>query len=666
MHARRRKLRQPTPPPMSRRGAAPDPGDDVNRSTPRITSRPAAPGRPGRAGKVGATIFFLFWLAIPSLILVVVVRDVYRTARTYRWPAAECTIVRSGVKEVGRDRKYALDVEYAYSAARPGDVERRRLTCGVYAERYDGDADYAEAQRLALRYPAGAKATCYVNPADPAQAVLRRNSLATGFIVLFPLLFIAIGAGGLYYTWRQKPADAKAISGLGGGAPLPAGPLSKQAGVTQRGRWALVAFFAAFSGCGGIAVFAMGGKVATVFTSGSWVPVPATVESSHVRSHHGDDSTTYSVDVLYRYAFNGREFRSNRYDVMGGSSSGRRAKQQIVNGLPPGTRVTAFVNPADPTQAVLKRGFSWTALLLLVPALFMVGGLTGVFFSARQALRARLEDEVRGTSAPDGRAVRASREYKPARSPGPVRIPAAARGPRAADTGAGPVTLKPRRSPTLTLAGMTFMALFWNGLVSVFVWQVVKGFRTGRVEVCLTIFLVPFVLIGIGLVVGAVKSLLALFNPRAVLMLGRAELALGESAELRWGMAGKHERVHRLVVRLEGREEATYRHGTSTSTDKHTFFTLDLADTTDPREIASGRATVAVPRDTMHSFAAPNNKIVWGLAVHGHIQGWPDVKDEYPLTVTPLALPPAPAHAVAPGDEGRDGDDDAEEATWTS
>jgi hypothetical protein len=598
-------------------------------------------GTSGSAGRVAATIFFLFWLGIPAVILVVLLRDVGRTLQTWRWPAIECTIVRSGVRETDSrsDPKYAFDVEYEYAAGGASDLERPRKTGTVYALRYKGDTDYAKAQRLALTFPVGTKATCYVNPDNPADAVLRRNSPWFVATVLFPLLFIAIGAGGLYYTWRRKPA-ATAVT-----------PLSSKAATEARGgAWALVLFCAAFAGCGGIVSSFLVGRLFTAVSSRSWVPVPAVVESSRVRSHSDSDSTTYSPDVLYRYEFNGREYRSNRYDIMGGSSGGYDAKRRIVDGMPRGARVTAFVNPADPTRAVIVRGFTWDMLVLAVPVLFVVGGLLGVFFSLRAAVRKRYEAQMEAYIRGD----------RPALAPapkdwGPVRVPAAP------GAGSGPLTLKPATSPLLKLLGMTALALFWNGIVSVFLWQVVKGYRNGRAEVCLTVFLIPFVLVGLGLVWGAFYTLLALFNPRAVLVLDRAGLALGEAANLRWALAGRAERVHRLVLRVVGREEATYRRGTDTVTDRSTFLTLDLVDTTDPAEINEGRVTLTVPKGTMHSLVAPNNKITWSLEVHGHIHGWPDVKDQYPLAVAPLrdagvgAAPTTTRSADAP-----------REATWTA
>jgi hypothetical protein len=67
------------------------------------------------------------------------------------------------------------------------------------------------------------------------------------------------------------------------------------------------------------------------------------------------------------------------------------------------------------------------------------------------------------------------------------------------------------------------------------------------------------------------------------------------------------------------------------------FYVHELTDTSRAVDIHRGKAKWTVPADTMHSFAAPNNRIVWVLHVHGHLHGWPDVKDEYVLKVAPLA-----------------------------
>ena len=85
-------------------------------------------------------------------------------------------------------------------------------------------------------------------------------------------------------------------------------------------------------------------------------------------------------------------------------------------------------------------------------------------------------------------------------------------------------------------------------------------------------------------------------------------------------------------------EEVTYRRGTDTVTDKHVFHRATVAETSRQMEIATGKARLSIPADTMHSFASSNNKIAWELCLHGEIEGWPDVKLEFGLNIEPLPL----------------------------
>ena len=602
----------------------------------RTGSGSGAGHRGGTAGRVGISLFFLIWCLIPTVMVVFMVREVVRDAGPWFWGPADCTIVDSGVAAVGTDGDdYAFTVRYTYAAGSLSAVEAPVRQGDVYARGYRGSADYSKAQRLLLHYAPGTRATCYVDPDDPTQAVLKREPPWLLLMLPLPLLFVAIGVGGLWFTWRrEKPAGEPAPA-----KPISSGPSANALG--RRGAWALAVFCGIFFGVGVLVLWAMGGGAVKVLAARSWTPVQATVVSSDVRRHNGD-STTYSVNILYAYEVGGRQYKSNRYKFMGGSSSGYEGKRQVVRQYPPGRKFTAYVNGDDPVEAVIERGFTADMLLLLIPLAFMSAGGVGGYFAIRHARR---------KAAPG------------ATSPVPTRLPSAGRyvvPSRPARTAAGGrATLKPQQSPVLKLVVISAIALFWNGIVSVFVYQAARGFVTGRIEVCLTVFLVPFVLVGLALIVGAFHSLLALFNPRCELTLDREAVALGDVVEVKWSFTGRYDRLHRLVLRVEAREEATYRRGTSTYTDKNVFYLHELVDTSRAVDMHSGKARWTVPPDSMHSFSAPNNKIVWVLCLHGHIHGWPDVKDEYVLAVAPL--PAGKATAAPVEDEPQD----AREESWS-
>jgi len=318
------------------------------------------------------------------------------------------------------------------------------------------------------------------------------------------------------------------------------------------------------------------------------------------------------VNVFYRYTFNGREFKANRYNFMGGSSSGYDSKRAIVNRLPPGTETVCYVNPAEPTQAVLERGFTAEMWFGLIPLVFVLIGGGGLFFTLRTKAGAS-GSNVEAFSSSTGSLVREPH----------LRLTSETR------------ELKPKVSPMGKLIAVILIALFWNGIVSVFVVQVVKGWRSSHPEWFLTLFMIPFVLIGLVLLGGIVYSFLALFNPRPRLLVTPGAVSLGGTFRVQWEIAGRIEILENLRVRLEGREEATYRRGTDTLTDKSVFADIEIARLTPSAEMRSGSRNVSIPAGLMHSFEAKNNKIVWMIKLHGEIARWPDVKEEFGMTVLP-------------------------------
>lgn len=555
----------------------------------------------GIVGKGCTSVFFAIFALSGISFTVVLCLDMYNVAVTYTWDKTECVVLESSVEEKA-DKKapYWFTVRYAYHH------KGTRHESNVYEDGYDGADDYGSAQRLADKYKVGSKATCYVNPSDPAEALLKRKGLWFGFFIILPLIFIAVGVGGIYWIWRGKKKRAD-----GSEAPQ---PISAKAKGKKGGPWAVVFFFGIFLAVGLGVFYAMFLRpMMKIEQAKGWPEAPCTVISSRVQSHEGDDSTTYSVDIFYKYTFNGREYKSNRYSFFTGSSSGYESKKAIVNTHPPGKKTVCYVNPDDLTDAVLERSYTSDIWFGLIPLVFVAVGAGGIFFTVRSHLRKKAKTERRDVAA-YAHGGTAERE-----------IPT------------GPATLKPKHSPLVKLVGVMFAAAFWNGIVSIFVWQVIKGWRTGQGDWFLTLFMIPFVLVGVGLIGGIVYFLLALLNPRPKLTLGTHAVPLGGATELQWEFAGQVNRIRKFEILLEGREEATYRRGTNTVTDKNVFATLHIVETEDHRDMMIGDGTLTVPLDTMHSFEAANNKIIWVLKVHGDIRMWPDVKEEFPLTVLPAA-----------------------------
>jgi hypothetical protein len=540
------------------------------------------------AGKFGLSLFFLFFLAMGSLFEVFIVRQFSRALSQHFWKEVACEVVASDVQERSdRELPYAFTVRYRYEYAGPSYTSTR------YKRNDAGFDSYSKAQQLAQKYPSGGRTFCYVNPRNASEAVLRRDSPLIGLAVFFPLIFVLIGAGGIYFLWRRPPQSM--------GKPIVTPAVRKG----TRSRYAASIVFFVCALFGGALLYPLGIKpIARTIDANSWAATPCKVLRAEVRRHDSDEGTTYSAYILYQYKFGGRTYKSDRLDFIGGSSSGYQGKARLVALYEAAANPICYVNPRNPSEAVLKRGFHAKLLLALFPLPFLLIGVGGVFYTLRGKRPAVTGPTLTGS---------ATRRAGPTRSTAP------------ADTGR--VVLAPKYSPRAKFAGILFFALVWNGIVL----AVGRGALGGLGM----LFVAPFALIGLGLLGGAGYLFLAMFNPRPTLELSSRVIPLGGATELRWSFTGQTSRIRELTVTLRGAEEAQYQRGTSTYTDRNVFYEMELYKTCDANQIVMGQVGLVMPQDTMHSFEAANNKILWDLDVHGAIKGWPDVKESFRITVTP-------------------------------
>ena len=354
-----------------------------------------------------------------------------------------------------------------------------------------------------------------------------------------------------------------------------------------------------------------------IWRARSWPSVPCRILASEVQQSRGSKGTTYKAVVKYSYQVGRQSFASDRHDFFSGfSSSGYSGKKEVVDRYPPGSQATCFVNPREPEEAVLHRGATRVLWWGLFPLPFIAIGtlafLPSRFLPGKQTKGGPIKDTAGSRFA--------SRETTSKHLQGALD---------------GPVELKVSTSPVAKLLWMVFAALFWNGLVSVFVWNAWKGFERGRPEWFLVIFLIPFVLVGLGLVGAVLHAFLNLFNPRINMTVSSSAVPLGGNLDAQWRFRGNVRRLRNLRISLEGAERATYRRGTNTATDEHIFARIPIIETAEVAAITGGSARITIPEDLMHSFKASNNEIVWKLKVNGDIPRFPDVSEEFAFTVLP-------------------------------
>ena len=98
--------------------------------------------------------------------------------------------------------------------------------------------------------------------------------------------------------------------------------------------------------------------------------------------------TVYWPDIVYSYELDGVRFRANTYNASDVGSPWYYGARGIVRRHPSGMKTTCYVNPSDPTQAVIVRTPSGTHWFGVWPlAIAVLGSLTIVESVARSPIR---------------------------------------------------------------------------------------------------------------------------------------------------------------------------------------------------------------------------------------------------------------------------------------
>ena len=372
--------------------------------------------------------------------------------------------------------------------------------------------------------------------------------------------------------------------------------------------------------------------------SASWTQVPCKIISSDVQRHDGDDSVSYSVEIEYQYEFENGTYRSSRYDFNFAQNKTKKTCKRIVAGLPAGKRSVCFVDPKDPQSSVLDRDWEMEWMFLVMGIIFSAAGsavvIAGIFTGpkkkslvTRRAGLNRKTDRSHRDGHPKGLLSISSDD---ADDLAPIDPDDAE--DKKWDT---PQRLKPASTPLKNFIGMLFIAAFWNGILSIFVFSAWGDPLGGFSSIFIWLFLTPFALVGLAMLAGVVVTFLSLFSPVVEIAISSGTIGRGQTVDVAWEIRGNSNRISRLQIAAVGTETAKYQRGTDTITDNAHFDSIIVADITDPQRIAFGSAPITLHANTMHTFKDRHNEVEWAFRVKASLQMWPDVFKKYPFRVRP-------------------------------
>ena len=131
---------------------------------------------------LGSLFVFLMW------------RSFLRAKEMRDWPEIPCVILNSTVEERRHDphspieRRLAVTFGYEWQ-----DEQRTSDRFSLRGSPWTSKPGIAE--KRAAEFPAGSQTTCRVDPSNPEFAVLVPDSLAPGYSIWFPALFVIGGLG---------------------------------------------------------------------------------------------------------------------------------------------------------------------------------------------------------------------------------------------------------------------------------------------------------------------------------------------------------------------------------------------------------------------------------------------------------------------------------------
>ena len=334
-----------------------------------------------------------------------------------------------------------------------------------------------------------------------------------------------------------------------------------------------------------------------------WTALPCTITDSELVTVRGDDGPAYRANIIYKYRVGEQTYfgeRISHWDDGQTLGSGKSAVA-LLEKYPPQKRATCYVDPSDPTSAVLSQEFHRSTFGVLAGVLVALFFCLVIAVARAQTPRAdaRPQQFLVPQVAPDGTQVL-------------------------------------RGQSDLSRSFCFFMgafALAWNGFV---VRETLQLWGPQGLTGDAVFFIVLFG--GMGLLWSGIALDMAgdAFNARPILKAPRQPIRVGQSSRFTLELRGGKTRIEMLVVTLEGREEATYSQGTDTTTETQTFYFEMLCQTDQTQTPA--RFEVCIAPTLMHSLETPHNKIIWTLRLRASVARWRDIEDEWILRVEPMRI----------------------------
>jgi hypothetical protein len=276
------------------------------------------------------------------------------------WEAVPCTVLQAEVER--QISTFQGNPQFTVKTELAWDYRGVRHTGG----KLDADAGFHAAESVNAREEfchrlrSQPQQTCYVNPDDPNQAILRQPEWWP--VVLFTVLALVFIFVGILILRAPRHAPGES----GGRTPGRVGAMV-----------ALVIGLMCAAGGGAVWWYAIRGATDWNTIGPRMKELPCTIAGSTIKEDRGSGrnrTVTYRPVITFSYQWDGRTWYSEWYNFNrhASGSSNRGDAVEVVQRYPRNSRHSCWVDPEQPWVAVLEKGgtgFQWAwipAVLLLL------------------------------------------------------------------------------------------------------------------------------------------------------------------------------------------------------------------------------------------------------------------------------------------------------------
>ncbi len=358
-----------------------------------------------------------------------------------------------------------------------------------------------------------------------------------------------------------------------------------------------------------------------------------------------DESPLFQPEVKIDYEVQGITYSQWTYDIHHATRNTLEEAQAAIDAFTVGNSYPCWCDPADPNSVVLVRGYQWWIWpALSIPASFVAIGIGGLVYTALHWGKSAERSAAVVRSVPAGELF----DLPMAADPKHPYIPDGSEITSSPGTRLA-YRLPLTHSPGWRLFGLLTACICWNGAVSVFVVTAVRSFLAGTPDWLMSLFVVPFLGVGVALIVVFARLLrqTAGIGPTLV-EISDHPLLPGKSYRLFLSQSGNL-KLKSIEISLSCEEEAIFRQGTNARTENREVFRQSLycgaGSEIKPGEPLEAECDLPIPTEAMHSFRASHNQVQWKLTVRGDIVDWPAFQRSFPVVVRPLPVADAGGRA---------------------